>query len=115
MKLLLAFINPHKLEILKERLDRQDFHGLTISDAMGYGRQKGKTEIYRGETFTPYLIKKMRVEIICSNDDSGEIAQILMDVCQTKPDGQIGDGKIVIMPIDDVIRVSSGERGHEAI
>jgi len=112
MKLITAIIKPFKLEDVKTALETAGIHGLTVSEASGHGRQKGHTEVYRGAEYTVDLVPKVRVEVLLGDDRADEILDVIVAAAST---GQIGDGKVWSAPVDQVIRVRTGERGEEAI
>ncbi len=112
MKLITAVIKPFKLEDVKTALTALDVHGLTISEAAGHGRQKGHTEVYRGAEYTVDLVPKVRVEVLISDERADEVADAIVQAANT---GQIGDGKVWVAGVEDVIRVRTGERGDEAV
>lgn len=112
MKKIEAIIRPDKLEDIKEALAEVDIKGLTITQVMGCGHQKGITEIYRGAVFELNLLHKLKIEIVTTDEKADEIVKVLTDTAKT---GEIGDGKIFIYNIDDVIRIRTGERGDAAI
>lgn len=112
MKLITAIIQPFKLEDVKIALASAGVHGLTVSEANGYGRQHGHTEVYRGAEYTVDLIPKIRVEVIADDAD----AAVLVDTIVTAANsGTIGDGKVWVSPLDSVTRVRTGETGSAAI
>ncbi|MDR1861507.1 MAG: P-II family nitrogen regulator [Candidatus Ancillula sp.] len=112
MKLITAIVQPHRLEEVKTALEAAGVQGLTISDANGFGRQKGHTEVYRGVEHKVDLIAKVRVEVVC---DDVNVQSILEAISQAASTGTIGDGKVWISPIEDIIRLRTGERGLAAI
>jgi len=112
MKLVTAVINPFKLEEVKSALEAYGIHGLTVSEASGYGRQKGHTEVYRGAEYTVDLVPKVRIEVLVEDDDALAVVDVITKSAQT---GRIGDGKVWILPVDDVVRVRTGERGPAAL
>lgn len=112
MKLITAIIQPHRLDDVKEALEGAGVTGMTISEASGFGRQKGHTEVYRGAEYRVDMVPKIRVEIVV--DDSAVPAATGAIVSAAKS-GRIGDGKIWISPIDDVIRVRTEQSGSEAL
>lgn len=112
MKLVTAIIKPVKLGEVKEALDAYGIAGLTISEASGYGRQRGHSEIYRGAEYNVDFVPKVRLEIIVDGDDAASVANVIVKAAQT---GRIGDGKVWIVPVDEVLRVRTGERGVAAI
>jgi len=112
MKKIEAVIKPFKLDDVKEALNDIGIQGMTVSEVKGYGRQKGHTEIYRGAEYAVDFIPKLKIEIIVPDDRCEEVVEIVKKSSFT---GKIGDGKIFIIPIDDVIRVRTGERGESAL
>ena len=112
MKLVTAVIKPFKLEEVKSALEAYGIQGLTVSEASGYGRQKGHTEVYRGAEYTVDLVPKVRVEILVSDAQADAVLDAVVSAART---GQIGDGKVWVIPVDQVTRVRTGERGEEAL
>jgi nitrogen regulatory protein P-II 1 len=112
MKLITAIIKPLKLEEVKAALQSAGVTGMTVSEASGFGRQGGHTEVYRGAEYTVDLIPKVRLEVLVSDSDAESIVDVIVRVAST---GSIGDGKVWTSPVDQVIRVRTGERGAEAI
>ena len=112
MKLVTAIIKPFKLEDVKSALESYGLHGLTVSEASGYGRQKGHTEVYRGAEYTVDLVPKVRIEVLVEADDADSVVDVIVKTAQT---GRIGDGKVWTSPVDSVVRVRTGERGTDAI
>jgi nitrogen regulatory protein P-II 1 len=112
MKLVTAVIKPHKLDEVKAALEAYGVQGLTVSEASGYGRQKGHTEVYRGAEYTVDLVPKVRVEVLVDDEDAGDVADVVVKAAQT---GRIGDGKVWTTPVEDVIRVRTGEHGVDAL
>ena len=112
MKLITAIIKPFKLEEVKEALQAFGVHGITVSEASGYGRQRGHTEVYRGAEYTVDLVPKLRVEVLCEDDDVEELVDVVVKAAVT---GKIGDGKVWVTPVDDVVRVRTGEHGGSAL
>jgi nitrogen regulatory protein P-II 1 len=112
MKLITAIIQPHTLDSVKENLEAVGVHGLTVSEAHGYGRQKGHTEIYRGAEYNVDLIPKVRIEIVADDND---IDAIVDQIVKTASTGKIGDGKIWISPVENIIRIRTAEQGVAAI
>jgi nitrogen regulatory protein P-II 1 len=112
MKLITAVIKPSRLDEIKIALHAGDVNGMTVSEASGFGRQKGHTEIYRGAEYTVDLIPKVRLEILANDNDVERIIEILVSAANT---GNIGDGKIWVTPVDSITRVRTGERGSDAI
>jgi nitrogen regulatory protein P-II 1 len=112
MKLITAIIKPHQLDEVKEALESFGVSGMTISEASGYGRQRGHSEVYRGAEYTVDFVPKVRVEVIVDDIDAADVITVILKAAQT---GRIGDGKIWSIPVDEVVRVRTGERGTEAL
>jgi nitrogen regulatory protein P-II 1 len=112
MKKIEAIIKPFKLDEVKQALSEMGLQGMTISEVKGYGRQKGHKEIYRGAEYMVDFIPKIKIEIIVSSDRVDQVIETIRKAANT---GKIGDGKIFIMPMEEVVRVRTGERGEEAI
>ena len=112
MKLITAIIKPHQLDEVKEALEAFGVAGMTISEASGYGRQRGHSEVYRGAEYTVDFVPKSRIEVLVDDMDASSVVDVILKAAQT---GRIGDGKIWVVPVEDVARVRTGERGVEAI
>ena len=112
MKKIEAIIKPFKLDDVKEALNDMGIKGMTISEVKGYGRQKGHKEIYRGAEYIVDFIPKVKMEIIVESSQVGEVVDKIRNAANT---GKIGDGKIFVLPVEEVIRVRTGEKGEEAI
>jgi nitrogen regulatory protein P-II 1 len=112
MKLVTAIIKPHQLDEVKEALEAYGISGMTVSEASGYGRQRGHSEVYRGAEYTVDFVPKVRVEVLVDDIDAASVADVILKSAQT---GRIGDGKIWTVPVDDVVRVRTGERGTDAL
>jgi nitrogen regulatory protein P-II 1 len=112
VKLITAVIKPHKLDEVKAALEAFGVQGMTVSEASGYGRQRGHTEVYRGAEYTVDLVPKVRVEILVDDTDVTDVVDVVVKSAAT---GRIGDGKVWTTPIDDVVRVRTGEHGADAI
>ncbi len=112
MKLVTAVIKPFKLDDVKNALEAYGINGLTVSEASGYGRQRGHTEVYRGAEYTVDLVPKVRVEVLVDDSDAESVVDVIIKSAQT---GRIGDGKVWMIPVDSVARVRTGERGHDAL
>ena len=112
MKLVTAVVKPFKLDDVKSALETFGVHGLTVSEASGYGRQKGHTEVYRGAEYTVDLVPKLRIEVLVDDADVDDVVEVVVKSAQT---GRIGDGKVWVVPVDTVVRVRTGERGPEAL
>ncbi|MBY0587348.1 P-II family nitrogen regulator [bacterium] len=115
MKLIIAIIQPSKLEAVKEALAQVEVFRLTVMDAQGFGRQKGYTEIYRGREFTGNLLRKVELQIAVNDDFLERTVHAIIEAGRTGDQGKVGDGKIFVLPIEDCIRIRTGERGPEAI
>ncbi len=112
MKLIVGIIKPFKLDDVKDALKELGVHGLTVSDAQGFGRQRGHTEVYRGAEYEIDFVPKVRVEIVVDDTDADRIAAALVGAART---GKIGDGKVWVSPVESIIRVRTGEAGTDAI
>ncbi|MGZ7160097.1 MAG: P-II family nitrogen regulator [Methanobacterium sp.] len=112
MKEIIAIIRPNKLDNVKDALEKIGCHGITITDVKGRGRQLGITESYRGSDYRIDLLPKTRLEIIVNDKDAEEVIQTIVKTAQT---GDIGDGKIFISPVEDAVRIRTGERGEKAV
>jgi nitrogen regulatory protein P-II 1 len=112
MKIVVAIVKPHKLDEVKAALEAFGVQGLTVSEASGYGRQKGHTEVYRGAEYTVDLVPKVRVEVLVDDADAADVVEVIVKSAQT---GRIGDGKVWTVPVDDVVRVRTGEHGADAL
>ncbi len=115
MKLILAIIKPEKLEQVKEALNRVEVFRLTVVDVQGFGRQKGQSEIYRGHELTVNMMRKVQLQIAVNEDFVEPTVNAIIEAARTGGEGRIGDGKIFILPLEDCIRIRTGERGPEAI
>ena len=112
MRLVTAIIKPHKLDDVKSALEAYGIQGITISESSGYGRQRGHTEVYRGAEYTVDLVPKVRVEVLVDDVDAHDVVEVVVKSAQT---GRIGDGKVWTQPVDDVVRVRTGEHGPDAL
>ena len=112
MKLIIAIIQPHKLEDVLQELDKEEICLKTVSNVLGCGRQKGKTEVYRGKKETGNLLKKVRLEIAVNED---YIEPTISAITKGAKTGNIGDGKIFVIDLAECIRIRTGEKGKEAI
>jgi len=112
MKKIEAIIKPFKLDEVKDALQALAIKGLTISEVKGFGRQKGHTEIYRGAEYIVDFIPKVKLELIL---DDGQVPAVLKTLQESARTGKIGDGKIFVLPVEEVIRIRTGETGAEAI
>ena len=112
MKLITAIIKPFKLEEVRAALDRSGVHGMTVAEVNGYGRQKGRTEIYRGAEYEIAFLPKLRLEVAVSDERADDAIEAIRTSART---GQIGDGKIFVLPLERVVRVRTGEVGDDAL
>ncbi|MFE3560657.1 P-II family nitrogen regulator [Streptomyces sp. NPDC059193] len=112
MKLITAIVKPHKLDEIKEALQAFGVQGLTVTEASGYGRQRGHTEVYRGAEYTVDLVPKIRIEVLTDDADADDVIDVIVRAAAT---GKIGDGKVWSVPVDSVVRVRTGERGADAL
>jgi len=112
VRLVTAVLKPFKLEDVKSALESFGVHGMTVSEVQGHGRQRGHTEVYRGAEYTVSFVPKVKVEVLVDDADAGTIIDVIVKAAQT---GSIGDGKVWSTPVDDVVRVRTGERGVEAL
>jgi len=112
VKLITAVIKPHKLDEVKAALETFGVQGMTVSEASGYGRQRGHTEVYRGAEYTVDLVPKVRLEVLVDDADVLEVVDVIVKSAQT---GRIGDGKVWTTAIEDVVRVRTGEHGADAL
>lgn len=115
MKLIIAIIQPSKLEAVKEALAQVEVFRLTVMDVQGFGRQRGHTEIYRGREFTVNLLRKVEIQIAVNDDFLEKTVEAIIEAGRSGDQGRVGDGKIFVLPIEDCIRIRTGERGPEAI
>ncbi|MCW8859049.1 MAG: P-II family nitrogen regulator [Deltaproteobacteria bacterium] len=107
-----AIIKPFKLDEVKEALNDIGIQGITVSEVKGFGRQKGHTELYRGAEYVVDFIPKIKMEIIVSDEQADQVVSVVEEAAKT---GRIGDGKIFVTPIDEVVRIRTGERGEDAL
>src|SRR5580658_4811006 len=112
MKLITAIIKPFKLEEVRDALSAVGVHGMTITEVKGYGRQKGHTELYRGAEYAVNFLPKIRVEVVVPEEDSDKVVEAIGSAAKT---GQIGDGKIFVPPIEQALRIRTGETGADAL
>jgi nitrogen regulatory protein P-II 1 len=112
MKLVTAVIKPHTLDAVKTALQEAGVSGLTVSEAHGFGRQRGHTEVYRGAEYRIDVVPKTRVEVVVDDADVERVVGVVVDAART---GRIGDGKVWVTPVDDLFRVRTGESGPEAL
>jgi len=112
MKLITAILKPFKLDEVKEALQAAGINGMTVSEASGFGRQGGHTEVYRGAEYTVNLVPKIRLEVLVDDHDASSVVDVIVKAAST---GSIGDGKVWVTPVEQVVRVRTGERGPDAI
>jgi nitrogen regulatory protein P-II 1 len=112
MKLITAILKPFKLDEVKEALKAAGINGMTVSEASGFGRQGGHTEVYRGAEYTVNLVPKIRLEVLVDDHDASSVVDVIVKAAST---GSIGDGKVWVTPVEQVVRVRTGERGPDAI
>jgi nitrogen regulatory protein P-II 1 len=112
MKLVIAVIKPFKLDEVKEALQEVGLQGITVTEARGFGRQKGHTELYRGAEYVVDFLPKIKLEVMVDDNMVERTTEAIISASRT---GRIGDGKIFVLPVEDVIRIRTGERGPEAI
>ncbi|MEW6595757.1 MAG: P-II family nitrogen regulator [Thermodesulfobacteriota bacterium] len=112
MKKIEAIIKPFKLDDLKEAMTAIGVQGMTVTEVKGFGRQKGHTEVYRGAEYVVDFIPKVKVEIVVETEMADKVVKAVMDSVKT---GKIGDGKIFVLPVDEVCRIRTGEKGRDAV
>ena len=115
MKYIIAIVQPSRLEAVKEALSKVEVFRLTVSDAQGLGRQKGHTEIYRGHEYKVNLVNKAKLEIAVNDEFVDPTIEAIIRGGRTGEEGKIGDGKIFVLPLEDCVRIRTGERGGEGI
>jgi len=112
VKLVTAIVKPHRIDDVKDALREIGVSGLTTTDVEGFGRQRGHTEVYRGAEYQVDLVPKVRLEVLCDDEDADDLIGVVVKAAQT---GRIGDGKVWSTPVDTVVRVRTGERGPGAL
>ncbi len=112
MKKVEAIIKPFKLDEVKESLSDIGVHGMTVSEVKGFGRTGGKKEVYRGSAYVVDFVPKVKLEIIVADDN---VRQVVTTIAEAARTGRIGDGKIFVTPVDDIVRIRTGETGEDAI
>lgn len=112
MKLVTAILKPHRLDDVKEALQAYGIAGMTVSEASGFGRQRGHSEVYRGAEYVVDFVPKIRLEILVEDTDATSVVDVVVTAAHT---GRIGDGKVWVASIDQVVRVRTGEKGDEAL
>ena len=112
MKLVVAIVKPHRLDEVKESLRDAGVNGLTTTDVEGFGRQRGHTEVYRGAEYQVDFVPKVKVEVLCADDQVQGVVDAVTAAART---GKIGDGKIWVVPVEQVVRIRTGEMGPDAL
>ena len=112
MKLIKAIIKPFKLEEVKDAISEIGVEGMTVSEVKGFGRQKGHTEIYRGSEYTVDFLPKVKLEIAVSDDLLNKVIDAIVHASQT---GKIGDGKVFVLPLEEAVRIRTGEKGDDVL
>ena len=112
MKKIEAIIRPERLEIVREALEELSYPGITVTEVKGHGKQKGITQHWRGQEYKVDLLPKLKIEIVVLDEDVPEILNTIVRACRT---GEIGDGKIFVLPVENVVRVRTGDRDENAI
>jgi nitrogen regulatory protein P-II 1 len=112
MKLVVAVLKPFKLDDVKEALQNLGVQGMTVAEVQGFGRQRGHTEVYRGAEYTIDLVPKVRIEVVIGDDQVAEVVDAIVEAARS---GKIGDGKVWVVPVEEIVRIRTGERGLDAI
>ncbi|MEX3506121.1 P-II family nitrogen regulator [Corynebacterium sp. LK2590] len=112
MKLVTAIVKPFTLPGIREALGQLEVHGLTVTEVQGFGRQRGHSEVYRGAEYATDFVPKVKLEMVVADDAAAEVIDAVVDAAYT---GKIGDGKIWVSPVEEVVRVRTGERGESAL
>jgi nitrogen regulatory protein P-II 1 len=112
MKMVEAIVKPFKLDEVKEALTKAGVQGMTVEEVKGFGRQKGHTELYRGAEYSVDFLPKVKIQIIVADDKAGQVVEVITEAAKT---GKIGDGKIFVTSVEEVIRIRTGEKGVDAI
>jgi nitrogen regulatory protein P-II 1 len=112
MKMVEAIVKPFKLDEVKEALTKAGIQGMTVEEVKGFGRQKGHTELYRGAEYSVDFLPKVKIQILVPGDKAAKVVEVVTDAART---GKIGDGKIFVTTVEEVIRIRTGERGEDAI
>ncbi len=112
MKLIIAFVKPFKVDEVKAALKEAGVAGLSVSDVRGFGRQSGQTEVYRGAEYAIEFVPKSRLEVLVADEDVARVVDAIEAAART---GEIGDGKVAVLPVEDVVRIRTGERGADAL
>lgn len=112
MKLIIAFVKPFKVDDVKAALKGAGVAGLSVSEVRGFGRQSGQTEVYRGAEYAIEFVPKSRLEVLVADEDAARVVEAIETSART---GEIGDGKVAVLPVEDVVRIRTGERGADAL
>lgn len=112
MKLVTAIVKPFRLNDVKDALQGAGLVGMTVSEVQGFGRQRGHTEVYRGAEYQVDFVPKVRVEVVCDDADAQRIVEVIVESART---GKIGDGKVWVTTVEELARIRTGQRGHEAL
>jgi nitrogen regulatory protein P-II 1 len=115
MKKVEAIIKPFKLDDVKDALNEVGVHGLTVMEVKGYGRQKGHTELYKGAEYVVDFLPKVKVEVVVEDELAARVVEAIERAARSGKEGKIGDGKIFVLPVDEVVRIRTGERGSDAL
>jgi nitrogen regulatory protein P-II 1 len=115
VKLIVAIIQPTKLDAVREALNKMGVTRMTVCDAQGYARQRGQTQMYRGHEYKTHLLRKVSLEIVVNDDFLEPTLETLTSVARTGPEGTIGDGKIFVLPCEQAIQINDGQRGKGAV
>ena len=115
MKLVFAIIQPPKLDAVRQALEKIEVLRMTVCDAQGFGRQRGRTEMYRGNEYTTQLLRKIVLEIVVNDDFLERTVEAIADVARSGPEGTIGEGSIFILPAEEAIRIDDASRGPGAV
>ena len=115
MRLVIAIIQPPKLNAVREALAKVGVERMTVCDAQGYGRQRGQTAVYRGHEYKTNLLRKVTLEIVVNDDFLDRTIQTITQVARTGPEGSIGDGKVFVLPLDEVVSIADTSRGPAAV
>jgi nitrogen regulatory protein P-II 1 len=112
MKLIVAVLKPFKLDDVKEVLRNKGVQGMTLTEAQGFGRQRGHTEVYRGAEYEVDFVPKLRIEVLVDDSQTDDVVDAIVGAAAT---GKIGDGKVWVLPLETIVRVRTGERGADAL
>src|SRR5687767_7935052 len=112
MKLVTAIVKPHRLDEVKDALREIGVNGLTTTDVEGFGRQRGHTEVYRGAEYQVDFVPKVKIEVLCDDD---QVSSVVEEITKAARTGKIGDGKIWVTPVEQVVRIRTGEMGPDAL